>query len=186
MQFARRCGDLPRLDIAILNAGLTRQNFERNPYTKHETMLQVNYLSNALLAILLTPHLKAKRDNPRPARLTVVESDMSHWASFPNPQADPLILSLNDSENFKPMGRYPLLKLMEQLFIMKLSEHVSPENVVVNLVNPGFCTGTSLNRDSSHPWLNKVLALTVARTTVDGARAYIYAAVVKGKESHGS
>ncbi|KAH8587911.1 hypothetical protein B0O99DRAFT_526027 [Bisporella sp. PMI_857] len=186
LQFARRCESLPMLDIAILNAGLTRQNFERSPSTNHETMLQVNYLSTSLLAILLVPILKAKLKGHHPGRLTIVGSDLSHFASFPEPHADPLIQSLDEDRDFKPMGRYSLTKLMEQFFVIKLAKQVSPNDVVINLVNPGFCSGTSLNRESSRPWLTTLLALTVARTTVDGARAYIDAAIVKGKESHGS
>ncbi|KAF2180361.1 NAD(P)-binding protein [Zopfia rhizophila CBS 207.26] len=186
VQFARRCESLPSFKIVILNAGLTRQNFERNPYTNHETMLQVNYLSTALLAILLAPILKAKRQGPHPGRLTVVGSDMSHWGRFPEPHADSMIQSLDDDKDFKPMGRYLLTKLMEQFFVTKLAKQVSPDAVVINIVNPGFCSGTSLNREWSRSWLTKLLTVTLARTTVDGARAYIDAAVIKGKESHGS
>ena len=186
VRFARRCEGLPKVDIVILNAGLTRQNFKRNPYTNHETMLQINYLSTALLAILLALVLKGKRQGPHPGRLTVVGSDMSHWGSFPDPHADSLIQSLDEDKDFKPMGRYALSKLMEQFFVIKLSKQVSSEDVIINLVNPGFCAGTSLNRESNRSWLTKLLAATVARTTVDGARAYIDAVVLKGKESHGS
>ena len=75
---------------------------------------------------------------------------------------------------------------MIQLFVASLAEQVSPDDVIVNLVNPGFCTGTSLGRESSHPWLANLFGIAFRRTTTDGAAVYIDAAVVQGKESHGS
>ena len=111
---------------------------------------------------------------------------MSHWGRFPDPHANSLIQSLDDDGNFPKTSRYPLTKLMIQFFVTSLAEKVSPDDVIVNLVNPGFCAGTSLSRESSHPWLAKLFGSAFGRTTADGAAAYIDAAVMKGKESHGS
>jgi len=68
-EFARRVDrELPRLDIAVLNAGVLDQGYKVSP-DGWETMLQVNLLSTMLLALLLTPKLKAsrKRDLPCPS-----------------------------------------------------------------------------------------------------------------------
>lgn len=52
--FAQRVEHLsPRLDIAILNAGVNRGCSARNPTTGHEEDLQTNHLSTALLVLLL-------------------------------------------------------------------------------------------------------------------------------------
>lgn len=58
--FAERANRLERLDIVILNAGITRLYFRLNPSTGHEENVQTNYLSTALLIILLLSVLKAK------------------------------------------------------------------------------------------------------------------------------
>lgn len=59
--FADRCATLPRIDIVLLNAALMKMAHTTVPATGHELTMQVNYLSTALLAILLLPILKSKR-----------------------------------------------------------------------------------------------------------------------------
>lgn len=47
--FAERCNALPRLNIAILNAGLhSEAKYTTSPSTGHELAFQVNYLSSTL------------------------------------------------------------------------------------------------------------------------------------------
>lgn len=54
IDLARRVEQLtPRLDIAILNAGVNRASFSLNPETGHEEDIQTNYLSSVLLLLLL-------------------------------------------------------------------------------------------------------------------------------------
>ncbi|KAF4629729.1 hypothetical protein G7Y89_g8414 [Cudoniella acicularis] len=60
LDFSTRCKTLPRADVAILNAGLAMKRFRLVEETKHETTIQVNYLSTALLALLLLPLLKTR------------------------------------------------------------------------------------------------------------------------------
>ena len=66
IQFVQHCQHLPRLDIGILNAGVSKYKFERSPHTKHESTLQITYLSTSLLAILLVLVLKTKRQGALP------------------------------------------------------------------------------------------------------------------------
>jgi hypothetical protein len=54
--------------------------FELNPQTRNETAVQVNWLSTALLAMLLLPALEAP-SAPAP-RLTIVSSKAGEWAAF--------------------------------------------------------------------------------------------------------
>ena len=78
-QFAEQCATLPRIDIVILNAAIMKPKFDQHPTTGHEMTIQVNYISTALLAILLLPILKAskvKNKTPRPPVLHLVASSL--------------------------------------------------------------------------------------------------------------
>lgn len=52
---------LTRLDIAVLNAGFCPAKRMVNPSTGHDEIIQVNYLSTALLTVLLLPVAKRVR-----------------------------------------------------------------------------------------------------------------------------
>lgn len=59
--FVRKCdAELPRMDYVVLNAGIGPIAFATTRSTGHETTIQVNHLSTALLTLLLLPILKAK------------------------------------------------------------------------------------------------------------------------------
>jgi short-subunit dehydrogenase len=80
--FAIRCSSLSLIDIAILNAGLTRPDFIVTPHGQEE-MLQVNFLSIMLLAIVLLPVLKAKASKRgTPSRMTVVNSGTAFFGAW--------------------------------------------------------------------------------------------------------
>jgi len=182
--------ELPRLDIAILNAGVAKLEFGLNPNTGHEETIQVNYLSTMLLAILLLPALKAKSPSGAPGRLSVVCSGTVYQAKFGNRTQIPLLPSFDDTKihPFDVGERYACSKLLGQLFLPKLAEYVNPDDVIVNLVDPGFCKDSGLHREA-HGVLRAVLSLAktlTGRTMENGASTYVDATVVKGKESHGS
>ncbi|KAJ7504135.1 short-chain dehydrogenase [Mycena galericulata] len=63
-----------RIDTFVGNAALATRTFAR-PEDGWETALQVNYLSNALLSILLLPHLLKNSTPDSPARLILLSSD---------------------------------------------------------------------------------------------------------------
>ncbi|KAJ5713014.1 uncharacterized protein N7483_010195 [Penicillium malachiteum] len=180
--------ELTRLDIAILNAGVAGMKFQIVPSTGHEQVFQVNYLSTILLAILLLPILKRKSPVGEPGRLTIVTSMLSMTVKFPNKKEVPLISSFDDEKFFDPVDIYPTSKLLGQLFAWKLTDHVSADYVVVNLVEPGFIKGTELQREAPLPVkvaLNIFKAVS-ARNVNLGASTYLDAVIGKGKESHGS
>ncbi|ROT38307.1 NAD(P)-binding protein [Sodiomyces alkalinus F11] len=185
--FARRCGTLPRLDLVILNAGLVNPTFELAP-TGHEEMFQVNYLSTVFLSMLLLPVLAEKAPQGAPGRLTVVSSGLSMHAKFAEHAADPLFPAFGKQAGFDPMERYATTKLLQHLWAYRLADFVSADDVVVNLVDPGFCKGTDLHRNASG--VVKIIIASVksltGRSLEAGAATYIDAAVIKGKESHGS
>ncbi|KAF7181000.1 hypothetical protein CNMCM7691_000129 [Aspergillus felis] len=180
--------ELPRLDIAILNAGIIGSKFKIVPSTGHEEALQVNYLSTIFLAILLLPVLKAKSASGQPGRLTIVTSMLSMTAKFANKNANPLLPSFDDKKNFDSMDNYPKTKLLGQLFLWTLTDLVSSDDVIINMVEPGFTKGTELQRDA--PVAVKaalyLLQAVSARDVKLAVSTYLDAAIIKGKDSHGS
>ncbi|KAF4469176.1 short-chain dehydrogenase reductase family [Fusarium albosuccineum] len=186
--FAKRCESLPRLDIAILNAGLSRPKFERDDETKHEVTVQINYLSTALLTIVLIPVLKEKRGAGSPGRLAVVGSDMAYWAKWDHPDNVPIFDVLDNASNFSSTEAYKMSKFFLLFFVEKLSHLVSADEVIINFPNPGACRGTQFGSDG-RSGIGKVLfwiaSHIVAKPVSAGARSYVDAVTVKGAESHG-
>ncbi|KAI8957360.1 NAD(P)-binding protein [Daldinia sp. FL1419] len=188
--FAKRCEGLPRLDIAILNAGIRCNDFTTVQATGHEKTFQVNYLSTVLLAILLLPILRSKKlssSSSFPPRLSIVTSDTSYWA---DPlKTGPVLPQFDIPEEFKSMRSYPRSKLLQLYFVSKLGEYVKAADVIVNASNPGFCKGTQFGDGAVMSFIAKLrfwLFQTLnGRTVEDGASAVIDGAVIKGKESHG-
>ncbi|KAK7926552.1 hypothetical protein PG985_003550 [Apiospora marii] len=96
--FVRRCEtELPRIDFAILNAGIAPADHVVLE-TGHESTVQVNYLSTVLLGILLLPVLKAKRPpgTDRAPRLITLGSITARNAKFPNRHQRPLLASFDE------------------------------------------------------------------------------------------
>lgn len=83
--FARRCRDLDRIDYVILNAAMQSSIFKRHHTTGHELAFQVDYLSTALLCMLLASVLKDQSRVgavTKPPVLTVVGSDTMYLSKF--------------------------------------------------------------------------------------------------------
>lgn len=188
--FAAQVEQLEHVDIAILNAGVRKTKFELGPSTGHEETIQVNYISTALLCILLLPIFKRKSTSAssEPGRISIVGSGLAFQAKFRNRTASPLLASFDDSKSFDVLDQYNTSKLLGMMFLWKLDEYVSADDVVINLVDPGFVNGTSLSRELS-PAVSVLMAswkYVAARSLKVGASTYVDAAVLKGKESHGS
>ncbi|KIX93966.1 uncharacterized protein Z520_10303 [Fonsecaea multimorphosa CBS 102226] len=184
---ARTDEELSRLDLAVLNAGVGFGGFKIVPATGHEETVQVNYLSTILLTILLLPILKSKSPAGSPGRLTISTAMLSITAKFGNKNEVPLLPSFDNQKYFDPLDTYSTSKLLGQSFVWKLTDLVSAESVVVNLVEPGFVKGTELHRDRPIPakLFMSFFKATAARSVKVGASTYLDAAIVKGKESHG-
>ncbi|KFY72555.1 hypothetical protein V499_07303 [Pseudogymnoascus sp. VKM F-103] len=188
--FVHKCNtELSRIDYTILNSGLAPANFSTTQSTGHETTIQVNHTSTILLTILLLPILKAKSTRDNPARLTVVNSLTAHLCNFSNQHQRPLLPSF-DNTTITPWdsnNRYGVSKLLAQLFLVKLAEHIKPEDVVINMVDPGLTKGTGLFRDAKGALLVAMKAfLAITGRPVDrGAATYVDALLGHGKESHG-
>ncbi|KAI1138437.1 NAD(P)-binding protein [Hypoxylon sp. FL0543] len=186
--FARRVdSQLPRLDMAILNAGVSKLEFGTVPSTGHEETVQINYLSTVLLAVLLLPALKSKSPPGIPGRLTIASAALTLVAKFPNRHESPLLPSFDDPKYWDPNDQYCSSKLLMHLFVWKLVDYVSADDVIVNLADPGFVKGTELGRDVSGGQRVglAVFASLTGRSKKHGASTYIDAVLNKGKDSHG-
>jgi NAD(P)-dependent dehydrogenase (short-subunit alcohol dehydrogenase family) len=189
--FAARCASLGSLDLAVLNAGAIRGDFKINPSTGHEEVFQVNYLSTALLGILLLPLLRRRDGRKSPGRLTIISSSMGLTSEFPNRDATPLIKSFDDPKGWSVSAasdRYATTKTLGIMFAFNLSKFVSADDVIINTVDPGFVAGTQLHRDAPS-FVRGIFAFVkalTARSLEQGAWTYVDAVAVKGRESHGS
>ncbi|KAE9369324.1 putative short-chain dehydrogenase/reductase family protein [Stipitochalara longipes BDJ] len=188
--FVRKCNtELSRIDFTILNAGIGPIAFRKSPSTGHESAIQVNYLSTVFFAILLLPVLKAKSTPDGPPRLTVISSVLGHLAKFPNRDQRPLLPSFDDIKitPWDPREAYGVSKLLSQLFLVELSEHVNSNDVVINMVEPGATKGTGLARDVGGAMLIalKIFQGIAGRRVERGAATYADALLGHGKESHG-
>lgn len=193
--FVAQCRSAPdAIDFVILGAGVMATAYSANEATGLEEMLQVNYVSTALLALLLRPVLRGKRrDDSEPSRLTLVGSSIAHAARFPaeDTQTNTSILrALSDPTGWGTavaMDRYMTSKLLLMCFLAKLARLVDPSELTVNLVCPGNVRGTGLGRGMPG-WMQTITrwqkALT-GRSVRAAAWTAVDAAVVKGPESHG-
>jgi NAD(P)-dependent dehydrogenase (short-subunit alcohol dehydrogenase family) len=186
-ELAARCGTLNRLDIAILNAGMMAESFELGP-EGHEKNLQLHYLSTVLLSVLLLPALKVKSQRGRPGRLTIVGTSAAYSAKFPTRHCDPWLPSFNDPAQFTIVEQYTSTKGLPHFWLLKLVEFVKPEDVVVNLVDPGYVKGTSLHRNMTgiSAFLFSTSKAIFGRSLRTAATTYLHAAIVTGIETHGS
>jgi NAD(P)-dependent dehydrogenase (short-subunit alcohol dehydrogenase family) len=189
--FARKCATLPNLDIAILSAGIMNVAFEANPSTRHEEMFQVNYLSTALLGLLLLPALKAKEPSGRAGRLTLVASGAALIAEFSERHAASIIPSFDIEEGWNSSvakKRYDTTKGMVLMLAYKLSTLTKAEHTVVNVVDPTFTPGTNFFRNL--PFWMRVFTwplVTLLGTSVNKAAwTYVNACAAVTAKSHGS
>ncbi|KAJ5230489.1 hypothetical protein N7489_011197 [Penicillium chrysogenum] len=187
------------IDFALLNAGVANFNFTVNQPTSHELSIQINWLSTALLTLLLLPELDRQAANnlnrTRPV-ISIVGSETAAWAKFPEAQVSteqgiPLIDVLDDKSHFDMVDRYYTSKLLYQLFFLELfgkrSRAKLSTGTILNLVNPGFCYGSELHRTAEGAF-GKVLGgmkRVIGRSVSMGARTLVHSSVLAGEPSNG-
>ncbi|ETS84694.1 hypothetical protein PFICI_02719 [Pestalotiopsis fici W106-1] len=187
MSFAERAKALNRLDIVVLNAGISNQFYSKVASTGHEQTMQVNILSTALLAILLLPIIKAKKHQGHPGRLVFVSSDMASWATLKEKDVVPLLPALDDPKNMD-LGRYATSKLLGQLFVSELSKRVSPSLAIITMPNPGWAYGTGLGKTEGWTIGDTIIAVPrriLGRPPSVAARLVTIGTVAFGAEAHG-
>ena len=192
--------EIPRLDAAILNAGVDLQDFTLA--SGYETTLTVNVLSTFLLAMLLLPKLResAVKFSILP-RIAIVGSAVHFWANTKSltsiPASESLFKKLSDegwsiqqaNAPMKGEARYFLSKLLVMLCVVRLARVVADGEkegksfVVVNNVAPGYCV-TGLFRNSDGIAV-KMSLKAIGRPAEIGARTLVHGGCEAGKESHG-
>ncbi|KAK3984452.1 hypothetical protein QBC44DRAFT_16237 [Cladorrhinum sp. PSN332] len=190
--FANKCETLARLDIAILNAGCIKSNWNVTE-DGHEEVLQVNYLGNALLGLLLLPTLKKTAEkHGKPGRLTFVTSLIALTAEFKEREEETLFGALDKTpDRWDPETggeRYKVSKVLLIMLVKKLGELVNPQHVIVNAVDPALVSTTGLQ--GSMPFYVQVIGWVMgwvlwSRTPETAVWTYLDAVSTKGKESHG-
>lgn len=177
------------LDILLLNGGVNIMNFQQS-VSGHERVMQVNFLSNALLALELLPLLQqTSTKTGSPARLSWVGSvgqKLNSITKKPIPLDSSVLEYFDDKSKYASMLRYSDTKLLVSMFVQSLANKVSSDKLVVNNLCPGMVL---TNFDSYLPlWLKTIMAVVRrlrARSVEEGSRTLIYASTVAGPDSHG-
>ncbi|KAG2095506.1 hypothetical protein BD769DRAFT_1369752 [Suillus cothurnatus] len=186
-----------RLNIFVANAGTFRPVYTRTQ-DDWEIMLQVNYLSIALLSVLLLPHLLHSATCDDPSRLVLVSS-LGHYLAEPvltsSRNWDHVLGTIN-AEKFGASGRYRitrynLSKMLQVAFVRELAARLpSPTPLVITAVDPGLCH-SSLQRELEKYCLLRIILAFVkwllrARTSEMGSRNLVYAALARNAQDlHG-
>lgn len=142
LDFAARAEkELERLDIALLNAGISAGKFE--VFEQDESTITVNVVSTFLLALALLPKLKATsvKFNTRP-NLTITASEVhfvTHFKEKDVPEGQ-IFAKLNEPTD-DMQERYFVSKMMEVLVVRAWADRkpASQIPVTINFVNPGYC-----------------------------------------------
>ena len=189
--FAKRVeAELPRLDMAVLNAGVHTAKYTKSPEGWEET-LQVNTLSTSLLAILLLPKLEKAKSSTSMPHMHIVGSTM-HRAVLPTDiyEQPDLLQKFSGSEGFNPFKSYAVSKLFMLYIVRELAARNTSQgkepSVVIDCSCPGS-VGTQLGRDFDNFFfriVKYVMFTFFARTSEEGSRTYINA-TLQGVEGHG-
>ena len=180
------------LDILILNAGVALTSWQVST-AGHEMVVQVNYLSNALLMLLLLPKLQESARTEGSAvktRISWVGSEgqaMHSLTRHPIQTSQGVLGHFDDRTKYRSWTRYMDSKLLVSMFVQMLAKQIPVQHgTIINNFCPGMVK-TSI--DAFVPsYLKPIVAvwkLVRARTVEEGARATIYASVVAGEETHG-
>lgn len=117
--------------------------------------------------------------------LSIVSSDTAYGATIKTECS--VLEQFDNPKTFVQFSAYSKTKPLVDMFTAKLAQFVSPDDVLINVVNPGLTTGTTLMR--SMPLISgiimSVVKILIARSLEVGASTYVDAVVARGKESHG-
>lgn len=119
----------------------------------------------------------------------MVNSGLSLTGKLPlNPKKpeEPILKSFNDQDQFSTTTWYNTSKTLMHLFLWKLSYYLSADDVIVNIVDPGYVKGTEgvNNMSKLTAVMAKSFAAVTGRSVEVGASTYVDGVGVKDKESH--
>ncbi|GKT43288.1 short chain dehydrogenase yanD [Colletotrichum spaethianum] len=189
VKFVERTKTLERIDFIVLNAGVAHAKRVFNEKTGHDEMVQVNFISTALLAILLLPVVQAKRESqPHPTRITFTSSEVAGWTAFAERKDFPLLAALDKEGKVDMLDRMFVSKLLGQFFIHRLAAIVPPSIALINSTSPGSVHDSEFNREHDKTFSGaaaKVFMKRVANSAAVGSRFVTDAIVNHGEETHG-
>ncbi|KAI0790801.1 hypothetical protein C8Q75DRAFT_760737 [Abortiporus biennis] len=172
--------DVP-LDFLINNAGIVAAKYEQT-IDGWESTIQVNYLSQTLLTILLLPRLlDTAKKHSDVARVVIVSSLVHSWTDFRAERVpfDKVLHTLNSPDD--QMKRYEDTKLSIILFVRAFAERFSSTApLVIDTVCPGFCASDILRHVDTSMFDPE--AMKLAHTPEVGSRQLIYAALAPTPE----
>ncbi|KAL1592990.1 hypothetical protein SLS59_009460 [Nothophoma quercina] len=177
LEFAVRTEkELERVDIALLNAGISAGKFE--VFEQDESTLTVNVVSTFLLALALLPKLKATsvKFNTRP-NLTITESEVHRVTQFKEKDvAEGQIFAKLNEHTDDMQERYFVSKMMEVLIIRAMADRKTASQipVTINCVNPGYCRSEiARSAGTAVKIAQSIIQPVFARTTEQGSRALV-------------
>jgi NAD(P)-dependent dehydrogenase (short-subunit alcohol dehydrogenase family) len=192
--FARTiAAEEPRLDVAVLNAGMTSASYQLSP-EENEMSVQVNVLSTALLAALLLPKLQETAcKSGEPSHLEFV-GNVGHRMVKPD-AFDAMLYNdghlLNFTNHKKNFG-IPATYCYTKLFLMYAMEGLvnatvqhRSQDVIIMTCCPNLCR-TDIGREFSMllKLPNYLFQSVFARTAEEGSRI-IVSGTALGKDAHG-
>ncbi|KAI6777790.1 uncharacterized protein J7T54_001399 [Emericellopsis cladophorae] len=191
--FAQRVNkEVPELDILINNGGQVELRFETAP-TGHEKNMQVNCYTHMLITLELLPLLRATaRLRGAPSRVTftgsITQVFQETLTKAPIGPGESVLGHWDDPKHFSSLFRYADTKLCVSAYCRKLAQLVSADEVIVNDFCPGLVRNKGLDRNLNPAMqvLMQCVRQLIGRSIPDAARALVYAAVVVGKEAHGT
>ncbi|KAF9227183.1 NAD(P)-binding protein [Gyrodon lividus] len=182
------------MNAFVANAGLSTMTYAKTQ-DGWETSLQVNYLSTALLSILMLPHLIKTTTVENASRLVILSSEahflanklqgVTRWFSILGKLNDEAYCTFSIMRN-----RYELSKLLALMFVRELASRLpNPTPVSICAINPGFCHSRLTRSLESNPIVKLVLRVMkamFARTTEVGSRTLVHPVVEPGERArHG-
>jgi retinol dehydrogenase-12 len=180
---------LQRLDGFVANAGVEMTEFELSEGL--ETTLTVNVVSTILMAIAVLPKLRetATKYNIQ-TNLSIVGSmvhALGNDKDIDLPENTNILDKLSVKDSADMPGRYNISKLLlheafHELYSTISAKHPN-DNVVLNIVNPGWC-GSELGRYKQPGLPQRVIFSLIGRTSEQGAKTLVHA-VTAGKETQG-
>ncbi|CAG7554598.1 unnamed protein product [Fusarium equiseti] len=158
-EIARKAQELKTLDHVLMTMGILSFNKKLSP-EGWETSIQINYLSGALLGLLLLPLLKSSPLNPNPPVMTFVTSFGIYPSSFTMgmPRKGSYLKHLsNNKDGMQQAHQYGRSKALLLYFTRELAQRASklPHSVTINSADPGsaWTPLTAPNQDQLIPRL---------------------------------
>lgn len=179
-KFASRANELPRLDAAILNAGISPSDYVRSS-EGWESTLQVNVLSTALLGLLMMPKLQQTVGS----HLLIVTSEAHRWLEASDfPAGDNPLTAVHTSEKWNPLLQNARSKLLAMYISQELAS-LENSQVVVTAICPGACK-SDLMRDLTGRSYGQTMALKIFdllfnKSTEQGGWSYVWATMLDEK-----